>query len=155
MSVVDVHTHFVPACVFAALAAGDARHGLAGDAEFLSSPAGRLPLHYPEMRDPAEKLAAMDARGVDESVVSLTPHLFIYGEEHEPVEFARRSNDALAEFVAASPRLHGLATVPLGHPDAAAAELRRAVAELGLRGAIIGTGPVSYTHLTLPTTPYV
>ena len=87
MSVVDVHTHFVPAFVFAALAAGDARHGLAGDAEFLSSPAGRLPLHYPEMRDPAEKLAAMDARGVDESVVSLTPHLFIYGEEHEPVEF--------------------------------------------------------------------
>lgn len=140
MSVVDVHTHFVPAFVFEALAAGDGRYGLSGDAEYLTSSAGRLPLHYVEMRDPEAKLAAMDARGVDDSMVSLTPHLFIYGDEHDPVDFAQRSNDALADFVAASPRLHGMATVPLGDPAAAASELRRAVVELGLRGAIIGTG---------------
>ncbi|MBL3687862.1 DUF4440 domain-containing protein [Leucobacter zeae] len=140
MSVIDVHTHFVPDFVFTELAAGGGRYGLSGDAEHLESAAGRLPLHYAEMQDPVSKLAAMDARGVDESVVSLTPHLFIYGEAHEPVDFARRANDALAAFVAASPRLHGVATLPLGRPEAAADELRRAVRELGLRGAIIGTG---------------
>jgi aminocarboxymuconate-semialdehyde decarboxylase len=40
---------------------------------------------------------------------------------------------------AASPRLAGLATLPLQDPAAAAEELRRAVGELGLRGAQIGT----------------
>lgn len=140
MSLVDVHSHFVPEFVFDALAAGDRRHGLEGDEEFLTSPAGRLPLHYAEMREPAAKLAAMDARRTDESIVSLTPHLFIYEDQHDPIGFAERSNDALAEFIAASPRLHGLATLPLGHPEAASAELRRAVTRLGLRGAIIGTG---------------
>ena len=38
-------------------------------------------------------------------------------------------------------------------------QLKRAVGALDLTalglGAIIGTGTVSYTHLTLPTTPYV
>jgi aminocarboxymuconate-semialdehyde decarboxylase len=92
------------------------------------------------MHSPEAKLAAMRARGVDVSIVSLTPHLFIYADEHDPVGFARKANDELGAFVEADQRLHGLATLPIGHPDAAAAELRRAVVELGFRGAIIGTG---------------
>ncbi|GAA2454546.1 amidohydrolase family protein [Agromyces soli] len=140
MSVVDVHTHFVPSFVRDVLAAESGEHGLSGTAEHLESPAGRLPLAYPELHSPAAKLAAMGERGVDVSIVSLTPHLFIYEAEHDPVGFARRANDELAAFVAGEVRLHGLATLPIGHPAEAAAELRRGVDELGLRGAIIGTG---------------
>ena len=54
--------------------------------------------------------------------------------------FARATNDALAETVRAYPeRLLGLAALPLQDPSAAPAELERAMRELGLRGAEIGT----------------
>ena len=45
----------------------------------------------------------------------------------------------MAKFVSASDRLSGMATVPFKTPEAAAAELRRAVTELGLKGVQIGT----------------
>lgn len=140
MSIVDVHTHFVPGFVHDILVRGDGEHGIVGTPEFLESAAGRLPLAYPEMHSGPAKVSAMRARGVDASLVSLTPHLFIYEERHDPVRFARRANDALASFVLGEPPLHGLATLPIGQPAEAATELRRAVDELGLRGAIVGTG---------------
>ncbi|WP_210001996.1 amidohydrolase family protein [Paeniglutamicibacter kerguelensis] len=137
---VDVHTHFVPDFVVQILRAGSGAHGITGTTDFLETAAGRLPLHYPEMQSPSAKLSAMDERGVDISIVSLTPHLFIYGQEHDPIGFARRANDAIAEFIGDTDRLYGLATLPIGDAQAAAAELRRATEELGLVGAIIGTG---------------
>lgn len=140
MSVVDVHTHFVPSFVREILARGTGEHGITGDERFLESAAGRLPLDYPEMHAPAAKREAMRERGVDVSIVSLTPHLFLYEDECDPVEFARRANDDLSVFVAADARLHALATLPIANPDEAASELRRAVSDLGMRGAIIGTG---------------
>lgn len=140
MGALDVHTHVVPEFVYEILERGTGEHGIAGSAEHLESAAGRLPLKYPELRTPGAKLAAMDERAVEASIVSLTPHLFVYDEEDDPVVFAQRANDDIAQFAASSPRLDGLATVPLGSPDAAADELRRAVRGLGLRGAIIGTG---------------
>lgn len=140
MPIVDVHTHFVPDFVMDILLNGSGGYGIAGTVGYLETPAGRLPLHYPEMHSPAAKLLAMNERGVDVSLVSLTPHLFIYGNEQDPADFARRANDALAAFVAGSDRLYGIATLPLGHPSEAAAELRRAVSGLGLVGGIIGTG---------------
>ncbi|MFK3677670.1 amidohydrolase family protein [Microbacterium sp. NPDC090218] len=140
MTVVDVHTHFVPSFVREILARGTGEHGIAGTERFLESAAGRLPLDYPEMHEPAAKRAAMRERGVDVSIVSLTPHLFLYEEACDPVEFARRANDELGVFVGSAAQLHGLATLPIGNPDEAAAELRRAVTGLGMRGAIIGTG---------------
>ena len=49
-------------------------------------------------------------------------------------------NDCLAEFASASGgRIVGLASVPLQDPESAARELRRAIEELGFRGAQIGT----------------
>lgn len=140
MGALDVHSHVVPEFVYDILERGTGEYGIAGSPEHLDSAAGRLPLQYPELRTPAAKLAAMDERRLAASVVSLTPHLFVYADEDDPVGFARRANDEIARFADASSRLHGLATVPLGAPGAAAAELRRAVRERGLRGAIIGTG---------------
>lgn len=50
---------------------------------------------------------------------------------------ARAYNDWLAaEYLARSPRLRGMALIPLQDPPAAVAELRRAVTELGMCGAV-------------------
>lgn len=51
---------------------------------------------------------------------------------------ARAYNDWLAdEYLAKSPRFRGMALIPLQDPDAAVAELRRAVLELGMCGAVL------------------
>src|SRR5262249_56458942 len=53
------------------------------------------------------------------------------------VAAARKVNDYLAEVVAAHPtRFAGFAALPLQDPGAAVAELRRAVADLGLKGVL-------------------
>jgi aminocarboxymuconate-semialdehyde decarboxylase len=129
MTVVDVHTHFAPPALPAQMRR---------DGGFVVTPDGlRLPVHYAELHDPAAKLQELDARGIDAAVVSLTPHLFAYGED--AAAFARHANDALAEYVSASPRLSALATLPINDPDAAAAELDRCMGELDFAGAQIGT----------------
>ena len=56
------------------------------------------------------------------------------------MNFCRRHNDQMAAVVAAhAPRLKGFATLPMQNIPAALRELRRAVSELGLVGAYIGT----------------
>jgi aminocarboxymuconate-semialdehyde decarboxylase len=86
------------------------------------------------------RLAAMDAAGIDLAVLSCPPTLFLYWTDGATVvDAARAVNDGIAAMVAQAPaRFAGLATLPLLDPGAAAAELRRAVRELGLKGAQIG-----------------
>jgi len=118
----------------------DAVFGVREEGGWLVHPQGfRYPL-ADEFLDARAKLAQMDRLGIDVSALSSAPTLFFYDEPPErAVPFARRSNDALAELVAGERRLEGLATLPLQAPADAAAELRRAVSELGFRGAQIGT----------------
>jgi 2,3-dihydroxybenzoate decarboxylase len=84
------------------------------------------------------RLADMDAHGVDVQVLSLTsPGLEGVTDPAEAVDVARRVNDYLAEVIAAHPaRFAGFAALPLRDPAAAVVELRRAVEELGLKGAL-------------------
>ena len=57
-------------------------------------------------------------------------------------DFARLSNDAMADLVRVhADRLLALANLPLQDPEEAAAELRRAVEDLGMVGAEIATRP--------------
>lgn len=86
------------------------------------------------------RLAAMDAENIDVAVLSIAPPLFLYWIEEQDARTAARSiNDAIAEMVAMAPdRFAGLATLPMQDPEAAVEELRRAVTELGLKGAQIG-----------------
>ncbi len=86
----------------------------------------------------AERLAEMDRTGVDVQVLSLsTPG----GQNLAPadaVALARETNDMLAQAVRdGGGRFQGLATLPTPDPAAAAAELERAVTQLGLNGAMI------------------
>jgi aminocarboxymuconate-semialdehyde decarboxylase len=133
LTVVDVHTHFIPRFVL------DERgvFGVRYEDGMLVHPQGfRYPV-APEFVDVDAKLAQMDRMGIDVSLLSSSPTLFFY--EEDSVDFARRSNDALASLVSGEDRLHGLATLPLQAPSEAARELERAVGELGLLGAQIGT----------------
>lgn len=87
------------------------------------------------------RLAAMDAAGIDLQVLSPNPLTYFAHVEPDWADaFCRRHNDELAALVETAPtRLAGFAQLPMQDPRRAAAELRRAVGELGLVGAYIGT----------------
>lgn len=87
------------------------------------------------------RLADLDGDGIDVQVVSPVPVTFC---QNAPVGgavvLARAQNDFLAEFVSKAPgRFVALGAVPLQEPEAAVAELERAVVELGFPGVEIGT----------------
>jgi 2,3-dihydroxybenzoate decarboxylase len=85
------------------------------------------------------RLAEMDRHGVKLAVLSLnSPGVQAIRRTPAAVDAARRANDVLADAVARHPgRLHGFAALPMQDPEAAAIELRRAVAQLGLAGALV------------------
>lgn len=86
----------------------------------------------------ADRLAAMDAQGVDMEVLSINP--FWYEQPRAlSASIVRLQNDKLAELCAARPdRFAAFASLSLQHPDLAVQELEHAVRKLGLRGAAIG-----------------
>ena len=81
----------------------------------------------------------MDAAGIDFQILSLfDPGVQDETDVARAIDLARRANDELAETVRANPnRFGGFATLATQDPDAAAAELERAVTELGLVGGLI------------------
>uniref|UniRef100_A0A5Q5CLP1 Amidohydrolase 2 n=1 Tax=Mycobacterium sp. (strain JLS) TaxID=164757 RepID=A0A5Q5CLP1_MYCSJ len=86
----------------------------------------------------ADRLADMDAAGIDMQVLSHT----VPGAEALPaaqaVDVVRQINDDLAEVIAAHPdRFAGFAALPMRDPQAAAVELQRAVGTHGFCGAMI------------------
>ncbi|WP_084514261.1 amidohydrolase family protein [Nocardia acidivorans] len=86
----------------------------------------------------AGRLAAMDAAGIDMQVLSHTTPGAEALAPRQAIPAARAANDALADIVAAQPdRFAGFAALPMRDPEAAAAELERAVRTLGFRGALI------------------
>ncbi|MET9252710.1 amidohydrolase family protein [Streptomyces sp. NPDC003717] len=86
-----------------------------------------------------ERLAEMDAAGLDLQVLSLNaPGIQAEPDAQTAVARAAAVNDLLAGVVADHPdRFAGFAALPLQDPRAAAKELERAVKELGLRGALV------------------
>jgi aminocarboxymuconate-semialdehyde decarboxylase len=87
------------------------------------------------------RLAAMDAMHIDVQAVSPAPTQYHYWAERDvAARIAETVNAAVARLCASRPdRLVGLGTVPLQHPDLAAASLERALAWHGLRGVIVNT----------------
>jgi 2,3-dihydroxybenzoate decarboxylase len=85
------------------------------------------------------RLPEMDRTGVDVQVLSLTsPGVQMQPDTRLAVADAQTANDYLASVIARHPaRFGGLAAVALQDPDAAAAELARAVTDLGLSGALV------------------
>ena len=91
------------------------------------------------LRDVGEgRIADMDDQGVDVAVLSLASPGVQNLTAADAVSVAREANDALAEVVATHPdRFQAFATIPTPDPEAAAAELERAVTRLGFPGAML------------------
>jgi predicted TIM-barrel fold metal-dependent hydrolase len=85
-----------------------------------------------------QRLAYMDAAGVDIQVLSFTspgPQAF---EAAEAIPLATDANDRLYEAMKRHPdRFTGFAALPTAAPDAAADELERTVRKLGFKGTMI------------------
>jgi aminocarboxymuconate-semialdehyde decarboxylase len=87
------------------------------------------------------RLAMNDRLGIDLQVLSPNPITYFHHIEADiAAGFCRWHNDEMAAIVAAHPdRFRGFAQLPMQDIDAAVVELHRAVADLGLVGAYIGT----------------
>ena len=99
-----------------------------------------------------ERIKAMDETGLDVQVLSLTTPGGQNLPAEQALEVVGQANDYLAAAVAQHPdRFQGLASLPTGHPEAAAEELERAVTELGLDGAMLfgRTGAAHLDHARL------
>jgi aminocarboxymuconate-semialdehyde decarboxylase len=135
-TIVDAHTHFVPLEFLDFLRSGSAATGMEvidrdGRDPLIAHDNGLQYPVFPLFHDPAEKLAQMDRDGIDVSLCSIVPSLFLY--EIDPAQTLRAHrviNDAGAAYAQRSGgRIAALATVPLNDP---------ALAEVGLVGVEIG-----------------
>jgi len=143
---IDFHSHVIPRSFVSAIEADPAR--IAARVEGHGE--GRRVVHdqgyvYPlfaEFIDVDAKLAAMDRKGIDISVLSPAPPTFTYWANRDvAVHVNHLVNDGVAEMVATRPdRLRGMGIIPMQHPDAAIDELERIVEVHGFRAIEIGTG---------------
>jgi aminocarboxymuconate-semialdehyde decarboxylase len=140
MPPIDIHNHFYPDAYLRAIAR-DSRA-----ASFVTTAIGETRIVYgddysvvvPAHRDPAVRIADMDAAGVGMHILSLPGPAVHLEAPDRGVALAQLTNDAFADVVRANPtRLGALATLPMQAPQQAARELERAVRDLGLLGAMI------------------
>ena len=140
MPIIDFHDHYYPPEYIQALERGPSRVRITHDAE------GNPLLHYPGdynvavrgHRDIDYREQVLIETGIDTQVITLTTPGTHVEEPATAVRLAKQVNDALARVVADKRgRFAALATLPLCDPAASAAELRRAVEQLGLPGAMV------------------
>jgi len=135
MRVVALEEHFnVPAVV---KRIDPAAIGARGFRPRRAPPSGPNPLALlPEIDE--QRLKSMDDTGITVQVLSTAPPGPDIVPGPDGVSIARAINDHLAAAVARKPdRFAGFAVMPMASPDACAAELTRAVKELGFVGTLI------------------
>jgi aminocarboxymuconate-semialdehyde decarboxylase len=146
MRTIDIHAHVVPRSLWQAAEAGREWYGFRHEGgEGLGTFLGggkRTGFTSPKVRfTPEERLADMDAQGVDVQVLSI--HTPFFGYHLDPAQgraLARDVNDEIAAMTRQWPtRFAGLATLPVQDVKAAIDELERAVTVLGLKGAELDT----------------
>jgi aminocarboxymuconate-semialdehyde decarboxylase len=91
--------------------------------------------------DLERRIADMERYGFDRQVVAVCPQTVLYDQDAQLALAASQiQNDQIAALVRARPdQFYGLATAPMQAPDLAATELRRAITQGGLSGAMIGS----------------
>ncbi|MEO8506234.1 MAG: amidohydrolase family protein [Betaproteobacteria bacterium] len=144
MRTVDVHAHILFPDVMGLAGAAGPEMGVADGQNFFRS--GHYVLRGVRFTgspfsDVSLRLAAMDRLGIDHQLLSPNPLSYFYAQPAAAaLAFCRAQNDAMARTVRKHPqRFSGLAQLPMQDVGAAVSELRRAVGELGLRGAYIGS----------------
>jgi uncharacterized protein len=104
---------------------------------------GTMGMHSGEIKAQLEdledrRIVLMDESGVDVQVLSLTTPALHPLDAAQCVSLARETNNLIAATVSRHPhRFQGFATLPMPAPHEAAAELHRAVRDLGLKGALL------------------
>jgi aminocarboxymuconate-semialdehyde decarboxylase len=97
----------------------------------------------------AQRLAAMDAQGIDVAVLSINPNWYD-ADRDLAAQVIAIQNEAMAAFCAAhADRFAAFASVALQFPDLAAQQLEQAMKQMGLRGAAIG-GSVGTAEIADP-----
>jgi len=138
--IVDFHNHYYPPEYLAALEPSGSVLRVTTDAD------GNPQVHYPGdynvvvrgHRDIAYRESVLDEQGVDAQVISLTTPGTHVEAPAVAAKLARITNDAFAKVRSERPRRFvPLATLPLCDPQASAAELVRAMDELGMPGAML------------------
>jgi aminocarboxymuconate-semialdehyde decarboxylase len=152
---IDIHAHFVPEEYLRLIEAEGEPYGV----RLRPGPNGPLiavgqvaigPI-TPQYHDLDLRLKTMDTRGVTVHALSLMPPMVYWADGDLGLRLAKLVNDAMAEASRTHPdRFVALATLPLQDPEAAVAEVERAVNELGCRGIYLGTN-VRGKELTDPS----
>ncbi len=140
MRVIDVHNHYYPPAYLDALRSGESL------VRVTEGPDGNPHIHYPGdynvavpgHRDIEHRHRVLEREGVDTQVITLTTPGTHVETPATAIRLARMVNDALAEVIAErAPRFTALATLPLCDPAASVKELRRAMGDLRLPGAMV------------------
>jgi aminocarboxymuconate-semialdehyde decarboxylase len=142
---IDIHAHFYPESYLTLIAEEGAQFGVScafGD------PAGpvidvggvKTPPLERSYYDLAARVAAMDQRGVDVHVLSLTQPMVYWAS----ADLSRRLSEAYNESCIAAhqaypERFLGLAMLPMAQPEAALAELERVASQPAIRGVYMAT----------------
>jgi aminocarboxymuconate-semialdehyde decarboxylase len=141
---VDVHSHVLPKEMVDAIRKRPRDYLMRveqrdNDEIFIRDDEHSTPV-YAEFHDADAKVEGMDRKGVDISVISVSPVVFFYWlDAAVGLAAARLMNDGIARMVAARPdRLRGMATLPMQDADAAITELERVVKEHGFRSVELG-----------------
>jgi len=140
MTIIDFHNHYYPPKYMQALQSGASSIKVTIDSE------GNPVLHYPGdynvavrgHRDLAYRQEVLDSQGVSLQVLTLTTPGTHVESPATAVQLASLVNDEFKE--AMDTRGHhftALATLPLNDPAASVKELDRAIAQLGMRGAML------------------
>jgi aminocarboxymuconate-semialdehyde decarboxylase len=143
---IDFHAHVIVPEVYAVAAEHNIFSELPTDPgvtdEMRSQIKGRAGMVLARMSDISDRIAKMDAMGVDVQVLSasLVHQGLDWADAQTSLRLARTTNDWIAKAVAAHPaRFVGLGTLPLHMPSLAVTELERCMGDLRLKGVAIST----------------
>src|SRR5262245_59468274 len=143
---IDFHAHIIVPEVYAVAAEHNIFSELPTDPgvtdEMRSKIKERAGTVLARMSDATDRLAKMDAMGVDVQVLSasLVHQGLEWADAQTSLKLARTTIDWIAKAVASAPtRFIGLGTLPLHVPPLALAELERCLRDLGLKGVAIST----------------
>jgi aminocarboxymuconate-semialdehyde decarboxylase len=143
---IDFHAHIIVPEVYAVAAEHNIFSELPVDPgvtdEMRNQIKGRAGTVLARMSDISERIAKMDAMGVDVQVLSasLVHQGLDWADAQISLRLARITNDWIAKAVAANPeRFVGLGTLPLHVPALAVTELERCMGDLRLKGIAIST----------------
>ena len=138
ITTVDVHAHCAVPKATALLRRPAAANGTTTDAAL-----------FLEGRGLAERIAIIDAQGIDVSVLSINPNWYDVDRDLA-AEVIAIQNESMAAFCAAhTDRFIALASVALQFPDLAVQQLEQGIKQMGFRGVAIG-GSVAGKELSDP-----